>query len=53
MIEKYGQTEKFYNKNYIYLYLDDGYKYFAGDGGIWRENEVLLNRAKADKYYTI
>lgn len=51
MIEKYGKPEKFYGKDWIYLYLGDGYKYFAADGGGWADDRYILNRAKAGVSY--
>lgn len=51
LIEKYGQVERFFGKPYTYLFLDDGYKYFAADGGGWQEDRYILNRAKADVTY--
>lgn len=51
LIEKYGKIEKFFGIDYKYLFLGDGYKYFAGDGGGWKENNCILNRAKADVVY--
>jgi len=51
LIEKYGRIEKFFGKDYKYLFLDDGYKYFSADGGGWQEDRVVLNRAKADVVY--
>lgn len=51
LIEKYGEQEKFFGKPWLYLYLGDGYKYFAANGGGWQEDRIILNRAKADKTY--
>ena len=51
LIEKYGKHEKFFNKPWTYLYLGDGWKYFAADGGGWQEDRFILNRAKADLCY--
>lgn len=51
LIEKYGRIEKFFGKPYLYLFLDDGYKYFAADGGGWEDDRYILNRAKADTIY--
>lgn len=51
LIEKYGEFENFFNKRYRYLFLGDGYKYFAADGGGWQEDRIILNRAKSDMTY--
>jgi len=51
LIEKYGKHEKFFNKPWTYLYLGDGWKYFAANGGGWEEDRFILNRAKADVSY--
>lgn len=51
LIEKYGTEEKFFGKPWTYLYLGDGYKYFAADGKGWEEDRYILNRAKAEIAY--
>ena len=50
-VEKMSWREaKSYAKT-TYLYLGDGWKYFAADGGGWQEDRFILNRAKTDVSY--
>ena len=51
LIEKYGEVEHFFGKEWTYLYLGDGYKYFAADGKGWEEDRYILNRADEGKTY--
>lgn len=51
LVMKYGRFEKFYGKTFLYLFLNDGYKYFFGTGDEWNEGYTILNRAKAEITY--
>jgi hypothetical protein len=45
-VKEHGTWEKFYSKQYQYLYLNDGYKYWVMADDL--RDSKIINRAKVD-----